>query len=213
MRERKRKEKTQKMQLDKVILRAIGSTLAAIGILLLVMLLSCSFFFPSTLMNVACNLGMESVAVHYAERAYKLDDGAEYMAYAFSVSVENGNYKKVEKYGKKLIDNDEFEEYCALQDEEQSEYYVGSYAQYVYGNTYAAQYRNGDKVGAIENAKAKTISFEKGNALARILIASLQAEDLETARTIYEELTLRWQTDGDNAYLAEMIALAERYIR
>ena len=204
------------MRLDKVIIRAILSTLAAIGVLLLVMILSCVFFFPSTLMHISYDMGMERSAVRYAERAYKLDGGVEHMAFAFEIVVDDKDYKKVEKFGKKMIADDEFEEFCESEDVKNADngYLVGTYAQYVYGNTYAAQYRNGEKEKALENAYAVSRDFAPGNAVARILIAALQKEDYATATAIYDVL-LEWkQSDipSTNGYLQEMITLAERYL-
>lgn len=204
------------MRLDRVILRAIWSTLAAIGVLLLVMVLSCLFFFPSTLMNLSYDLGLEKSAVRNAERAYKLDGGVEYMAFAFSIAVDNKDYDKVQKYGEKIIADDEFEDYCIMQDKqnEGNAYLVGEYEQYVYGNTYAAQYRNGEKEEALANAYAVSRTFVPGNAVARILIASLQAEDYEVVEEILDTL-LEWKElylPSINEYLEEMITLAERYL-
>ena len=204
------------MRLDKVILRAILSTLAAIGVLFLVMILSCLFFFPSTLMHITYDMGMEKSAVRNAERAYKLDGGVEYMAFAFSIAVDNGDYEKVQAYGEKIIADDEFADYCTAQDNENqgNEYLVGGYAQFVYGNTYSAQYRNGEKEEALQNAYAVAKDFAPGNPVARILIAALEKEDYTTAAEIYHTL-LEWrETDmfDTNAYLNQMIALAERYL-
>lgn len=204
------------MHLDKVILRAILSTLAAIGVLFLVMILSCVFFFPSTLMNLTYDMGMEKAALRNAERAYKLDGGVEYMAFAFSIAVDDKDYGRVEKYGEKMIADDEFEDYCKAQDEENegNGYLIGSYAQYVYGNTYAAQYRNGDKEEALQNAYAASRDFAPGNAVARILIASLQLQDYDTANDIYDVL-IEWDALdmlSTNEYLDEMIALARIYL-
>ncbi len=204
------------MRLDKVVIRAILSTLAAIGVLLLVMILSCVFFFPSTLMHVSYDMGMDRSAVRYAERAYKLDGGVEHIAFAFEIVVDDKDYKKVEKFGKKLIKDDEFSEFCQREDEKNADngYLVGTYEQYVYGNTYAAQYRNGEKEKALQNAYAVSRSFAPGNAVARILIAALQKEDYDTATAIYNVL-LEWkETDmpSANGYLDEMIALAGKYL-
>lgn len=204
------------MRLDKVILRAILSTLAAIGVLFLVMILSCLFFFPSTLMHLTYDMGMEKSAVRNAERAYKLDGGVEYMAFAFSIAVDNGDFEKVQAYGEKIIADDEFADYCKAQDGENegNEYLVGGYAQFVYGNTYSAQYRNGEKSEALTNAYAVSRNFVPGNAVARILIAALQSKDYATAKTICETL-LEWKTADmptANEYLEEMIQLAEKYL-
>lgn len=206
------------MRVDKVIVRAVLSTLAAIALLLLITVLSCVFFFPSTLMRISYDLGMERSAVRYAERAYKLGGGAENIALAFEVSLDREEFEKVEKYGKKLLLDDEFSEYCLQKDAENSgnEYVVGSYEQYVYGNTYAAAYRNGKVEEALSAAFASTeTAFPQGNASVRILLAALQKGDMATAARIREEMLAKRSNDvfaADVDYLNEMIILADRYI-
>lgn len=206
------------MRLDKVILRAVLSTLAAIALLLLITVLSCVFFFPSTLMYLSYDLGMERSAVRYAERAYKLDGGAESIALAFEVSLDREDYVKVEKYGKKFLADDEFEKYCLQQDIKNSgnEYLIGSYAQFVYGNTCAAIYRNGKTEEALAASFSSTeTEFSQGNASVRILLAALQNGDTQTATLIREDMLEKRANDAfaaDFDYLDEMIALATRYI-
>lgn len=206
------------MRLDKVILRAVLSTLAAIALLLLITVLSCVFFFPSTLMRLSYDLGMERSAVRYAERAYKLDGGVENIALAFEVSLNREEYEKVEKYGKKFLADDEFDAYCLQKDVENgdNEYALGSYRQFVYGNTYAAVYRNGKTEEALSAAFVSTeTAFPQGNASVRILLAALQKGDTATATQIRENMLAKKESDvfaADFAYLDDMIALATRYI-
>lgn len=211
-----------KMRIDKVILRAILSTLAAIGLLVAIMVLSCFFFFPSTLMHLTYNLGMEKSAMRYAERAYKLDGGVYYVSCAFEIAVGESDYSSIEKYGNKLIEKgDEFLLFCKDKDDGAGEDVVWSYEQYVYGNTFSARYKNGEKRSAIDAAFAVTENaFPVNNAVMKVLIAALRAGDVESATLMRERmLSVRAerQADGtysaeDLAYLDEMIALASRYI-
>ena len=209
------------MRMDKVILRAVLSTLAAIALLVAIMIASCVCFFPSTLMHLTYNLGMEKSAMRYAERAYKLDGGVYYLSCAFEIAVGELDYSAVEKYGEKMIEKGEsFEKFCAQKDEE-SVGVVGSYEQYVYGHTFSARFRNGEKQSAIDSAFAVVEdSFPVNNAVMKVLLAVLRSGDIESATVMRDRMTeLRAieQASGsygedDFSYLDEMIALASRYI-
>ena len=210
------------MQMDKVILRAILSTLAAIGVLIAIMALVCAFLFPSTLMTLSYNLGMEKSAVRYAERAYKRDGGAYYVACAFEISVGEGKDADIEKFGEELIQNAEFLDYCKKIDEDAPETVTGSYAQYVYGNTYAAEYRNAktaeEKIAAFDKAFACVEGFPQNNAVVKVLLSALRRGDLTSADyALNGMLALRVNgasllSDADKQTLDEIISLAQRYV-
>ena len=51
------------MSVDKVILRAALSTLAAILILFAFMILSLTYIFPSTMMGITYDLGMDGASI------------------------------------------------------------------------------------------------------------------------------------------------------
>ena len=210
--------------MDKVILRAILSTLAAIGVLIALLALTCAFLFPSTLMTISYNLGMEKSAVRYAERAYKQDGGAYYLACAFEISVGEETYSDVEKFGRKLIQNKEFDEYCSRMDEEAAQTVTGSYAQYVYGNTYAAAYRNAktpsEKQQAIDEAFACVNSgFPRNNAVFKMVIVVLRSQDATaTEYTLEKMLALQTEkasafSESDQGLLQEMITLVQGYMQ
>ena len=207
------------MRVDKVILKAALSTLAAIAILLSVMAAACFAFFPATVMEISYNVGWTETAVENAERAYKQSGDVSFLAFAFEVSVSNGDDKSTEKYGLKLIAHEDFASYCTAEDENVGAI-AGGYASYVHGKTYAAMYRNGKTQQAVDLAFEQVqTSFVRNNPVVRVLLSALQKNDMRAGALIHQRLVAIKQAQlssptysaTDLSYLDEIIALAERY--
>ena len=164
------------MSVDKIILRAILSTLAAIGILIVFAFVALVAAFPATTMEMAYDLGMENSCVRNAERVYKRSGDIYFIAYATDVAISADNYKKTVSCGKKMIADEEFMGYCAQKDEEYAQYaeennVVGvtfDYEQYIYGKVCVAEYELGDKQAAVTNAFEYTTGFKKNNAVVAV---------------------------------------------
>ncbi len=194
------------MGVDKVILRAFLSTLLAIVLLFSFMIAALCAFFPSTMMKITYDLGMESSCIHFAERAYKDSDDIYYIAYATEVSIEEDKTGKINSCGDEFIHHEDFEKYC----EEKG----GNYRQYVYGKICVAKYEKGKKAEAIEEARLslKEGNFPKNNALVAVLITALSKEDGETVALIKTEIESIVATDTqEEKYRADTIALIEAY--
>ena len=80
------------MGVDKVILRAFLSTLAAFAILLLFMFAALTLVYPQTMMELTYSMGMESSSIHFAEQSYKRSNDVYYIAYATEVAIGEENY-------------------------------------------------------------------------------------------------------------------------
>ena len=100
------------MRVDKVILKAIISTVSAIVVLFAIMFGALVAAFPSTMMQITYNMGMNAVSAKYAHRAYGYSGDVYYAAFATEVSILDGDVEKVAEYGKLLIADDEFATYC-----------------------------------------------------------------------------------------------------
>lgn len=216
-------EKTQggvvAMEMDKVILKAIGSTLAAIVVLLLVTFSSCVIFFPSTMMYLSYNVGLEGSAIGFAERAYKRDGGIYYIACATEIAIGEEDFRNVEKCGEKFIADKEFAAYCSEMDETTAddEDINGSYAQYIYGHVFASKYKNGKKAEAVEKAfQVCPSDFPRNNAVVALTVAVLRADDKGTASDIWERLNGIYSALGETAnkdYVKSVIDLIEAHTR
>ena len=188
------------MGLDKVIVKAVLTTLAAIGTLILFIVLGLCLIFPSTSMKFAYDMGMEKSCIHFAERAYRGSDDIYFIAYATEVAIEDGQTEKVISCGEKFIADDNFETYSALKGE--------GYGQFIYGQVCVAKYQEGEKMEAVALAyETLNGGFPKGNALVAVLLASLKIEDTATVAQIQEKLNTISVEGEDAVYLQQTLAL------
>ncbi len=206
------------MGVDKVILRAFLNTLAAIGILILFLFAALCTFYPSTMMDLTYDLGMESASIHFAERAYKASDDIYYIAYATEVAIGEGKDGKIDSCGVRFIEDDSFGAYCAEKNVElgvnvegDEKNYEPYYEQYIYGQVCIAKYNGGDKEEAVNCAfEWNGASFKKNNAVVAVLITALQAGDASTAQMIKGKM-MNMQvsefSETDKAYFERTLAL------
>ncbi len=188
------------MGIDKVILRAFWTTLAAIGVLLLFIVVGLWAFFPSTSMQITYDMGMESSSIHFAERAYKGSHEIYYIAYATEVAIEDDKTEKIADCGEKFIKDENFEEYCNLKG--------GNYKQFIYGQVCVSKYNKGEKEESVALAvESLEGSFPEGNALVAVLLTALQAEDTATVAVIADKLVEIQGQIGANAYLQKTLDL------
>ena len=206
--------------MDKVILKAVFSTLMAIIVLCGVMTAALVFIYPSTMMGLAYDVGLDNASAWFAGRAYNQLDNVYYIAFATEVSIGTGDMEKIDEYGSKFILDESFGEYCSRMDEQTSG--IGnSYAQYVYGQVCMAKYRLGKGEEAVElSFSINEDCFPPKNAAAAVLLIALQRngqEDLPFIENILarlkalqeEQKTNKTFSDEDHEYLESMIKLTE----
>ena len=196
------------MRTDKIVLRAVVSTLIAMAVLFGVMLLALCFIFPSTMMQITYNLGMEKWSVRTASRAYKTSNEAYYIAFATEVAIGADMYGEVERCGEVLISNERFVAYCETKDKQLKE--DTSYQQYIYVQVCLAKYRLGKKQQAVDKAFSYIgETFPENNAVVAVLLTALNADDFDTANTIKTKLTALEMSvaETDKPYLQTMLDL------
>ena len=206
--------------MDKVILKAVFSTLMAIIVLCGVMTAALVFIYPSTMMGLAYDVGLDNASAWFAGRAYNQLDNVYYIAFATEVSIGTGDMEKIDEYGSKFILDESFGEYCSRMDEQTSG--IGnSYAQYDYGQVCMAKYRLGKGEEAVElSFSINEDCFPPKNAAAAVLLIALQRngqEDLPFIENILarlkalqeEQKTNKTFSDEDLEYLESMIKLTE----
>ena len=206
--------------MDKVILKAVFSTLMAIIVLCGVMTAALVFIYPSTMMGLAYDVGLDNASAWFAGRAYNQLDNVYYIAFATEVSIGTGDMEKIDEYGSKFILDESFGEYCSRMDEQTSGN-GNSYAQYVYGQVCMAKYRLGKGEEAVElSFSINEDCFPPKNAAAAVLLIALQRngqEDLPFIENILarlkalqeEQKTNKTLSDEDLEYLESMIKLTE----
>ena len=201
------------MRVDKVILRAVLNTLYAIGILFAFMILTLVCVYPSTLMRMTYDLGMDSMSIMFAKSAYNRTDEVYYIAYATEVAIGIDSDKKILSCGERFIADDQFADYCAERNAILPDDVQGTYEQYVYGKVCVAEYNLGDKEEAVEKAfDFFGEEFPRNNAVAALIVASLFNEDTETVETIkgkMEQLKVEEMSEDDAIFFGEMLALAD----
>jgi hypothetical protein len=199
------------MRVDKVIMRAALSTLTAIIVLFVAMILMLCFLFPWTMMQLTYDLGMDGASVRSAKRAYNMSGEVYYVAFATDVAIGCGDDEKIVECGKMLIADENFKLYCEEKTAQTAEL-GGVYDQYVYGQVCLAQYRQGDKEGAIATAFSSLDgAFEKNNAVAALLVTALSTKDSDTVDEIQLKMNeMQSQISQENsAYFQEMLTLAQ----
>ena len=202
------------MRVDKVILRAALSTLAAIAALLAAMILALCFIFPSTMMRITYDMGMDGASIRYAKRAYDYTKDVYFIAFATEVAIGLHDYAQIETCGEELIAADEkFDAYCAQKNASiESEDVFGGYEQYVFGQVCVAKYLQGEKTEAIEKAFALVDSgFPTNNAVAAVLLTALSQEDSSAVNAVKEkmnEMDTGAFSAADKEYFDALLALA-----
>ena len=190
------------MGVDKIVLRAFLSTLLAIVILIAGMALVLVAAFPSTLMELSYDLGMDKSSIWYAKRAYKRSDDIYFIAFATDVAIGMGDCEKIEYCGEKMLADDEFAAYCAEKSESLPESVSMTYDQYVYGQVCVAIYEQGKKEDAVDRAFELTSGFPKNNAVVAVLYTAIGERDSATVALIKGKMEQMKSTltDTDGAY-------------
>lgn len=201
------------MRTDKIVLRAIVSTLIAMTVLFGVMLLALCFIFPSAMMHITYDMGMEKWSVRNARRAYKTSGEAYYIAFATEVAIGADMYAEVEGCGETLMSNGKFVAYCETKDKQLKQEL--SYRDYVQSQVCLAKYKQGKKQQAVDKAFACIgESFPENNAVVAVLLTALNANDSATVNIVKTKLT-QLQTsvpEADKPYLQTMLGLTDSII-
>ncbi len=196
------------MKIDKVVLRAVVSTLCAIAILCLSAFALAVWIYPSTMMKISYAVGNDTGAMKYAYRAYESTDEVYYVAFATEVAISMDEPSDVEYYATQFVaDEERFVNYCAEIDKKHG-YDAGTYERYVNGRLVVAKYELGKKADAKEYAfKSLKGGFAENNAVVALLFTALQKNDIETVESIVASLrTLTVADQMESNYLASLLS-------
>ena len=198
------------MHTDKVIVRAVLSTLAAVFVLLVSMFAALAFLFPSTLMQITYDMGMDGASIRYATRSYDRSDEIYFIAFATEVAIGDSDYEKIDDCGSKFIVDKKFSRYADDRNSKMPEGASVDYKQYIYGQVCVAKYRRNKKSEAVEKAfEWNGDTFTENNAVVAVLLTSLVYKDGETVALIRGKLeSQKTANETEAAYLASMINLA-----
>ena len=176
------------MRVNEMIIKSILTTLGAIALLFAFMLVMLIGLFPSTMMEITYDLGMDASSIRYAERAYDWSNDEYFMAHAMEVAIGMKNVEKIDECGEKLISDGEFSDYCTRKNQSLPAGVTMTYEQYVYGQVCVAKYKSGKKIEAVNRAVELLVGFPENNALVAVLYSALAQGDMETIVLINEKM-------------------------
>lgn len=141
--------------LKKIIIKSAFITLGILAGCAVLVFAVLSLGFPSTVARWSYQLGNYGMATKYAALYYSYTGETEDLALCAEYSIISGKDSYIIKYCEKLIDRDDFAQYCAEYDAAITEAYPSlkySYRQDIYGKLAQAYYSSGDMQSAIGTA-------------------------------------------------------------
>ena len=206
------------MRIDKVILRSVLSTIAAMLVLCALLLTTLCLAFPSTMMKLTYDLGFDGASIDFASTAYDRSGGIYYAAYATEVAIGAGDDGKIVSCGKAFIEDDEFSAYASARNKGLNRA-DGTYQQYIYGKICVSEYRLGNSTLALNDAQAfVSVAFPASNALVALTLETIKCGDEETATAVLGVLRGILDTRGASlnseqlADLTKLIAATENWL-
>ena len=200
------------MRVDKVILKAFISTLAAIILLFAFMFSVLALAFPSTMMQLSYDFGQDATSIRYAQRAYDWFDDTYYMAYAMEVAIGSDNQEMIEKCGEKVVEDDTyFTQYCAEKQANLPDTITTRYEDYLYGKIAVAKYEQGKKEEAVNYAfDSLKGGFPLDNATVAVFYAAVANADQTTVDMIKGKMKEQQASafaEGEKAEYDKMLGL------
>jgi len=160
---------------------ALKTLLAVIIAFILALLILC-LGFPGTTANLCQSFGNYSLAETFSSLNYKYYGDIEDLYNCANYSILAKNDSKIVDNCKEFSEDERFESYCAEH---------GGTKQRILSNLSAAQYRTGDKDGALATAKASLSNesgFPEGNAVISLTIEIGKNKDKQTASSLKQFL-------------------------
>jgi len=201
------------MNIDKLVLKVVLKTLAAIAAMFVFLFSMLIIFFPSTMMDFTYKIGMDEASISYAKREYKRTDKIYYIARATETAIGLGDYEKIFSCGKAFIEDEEFASYSEAKNKNKPSGAVGGYEQYIYGQVCVSEYALGKKMEAAERAFGYIgEEFPVQNPVAAVLVNALVRGDFVTVEWIkgkMEQMQAANLSESDKAYYADILALID----
>ncbi len=200
------------MRVDKIVLRAILNTLAAIAVLFVLLFSAVAIIFPSTMMQFTYDLGMDGASIHFAERAYERGEKIYFIGFATEVAIGIEDYEEIDVCGEKFIKDNEFAKYCESREKKVGQP-EGAYAKYIYGQICVAKYYRGKKIAAVERAFALNgeRTFETGNPVAAVLFTAIGEEDKTSVALVVQKMEtfdVNGLSAADQSYFNSLLGFA-----
>lgn len=140
-------------------------TLASVIVMLALAFGIASLAFPKNMSEICENFGNYKLAASYAERQYEYTGSTEDLYRCTCLYIRVGDRSKTVKFCGKLVDKQDFKEYC------------GPNAQYIYSNYATALYLSGNDEKAVEIAEKSVEDGFVPNTYAALTVKAVERED------------------------------------
>lgn len=177
-----------------------------------------SLFAPAAMMDLTAYVGLERISGDYAFQEYERSGSLWHLARSFLISAELNSNKTADRRFTILYENEGFDAFCLLQDEnvDQREELSGySYRSYLCGVAACVRYRlaDGETMGSvIEFAASETEQdFPQGNPLIQLTVEASRADDIPFCTLLLEQLE-EGNYDRESKDYLNIIAILEGVI-
>ena len=195
------------MRVDKVVLKSVLSTLAAIGVLYAILIAVLCLVFPQTMMGFTYDMGMNAMSIFFADASYQRSQEAYYAAFATEVAISSNYDDKTEWYGQILLSHSGFDAYAATRVSSTEEAAIRDYRLYIQGQVCLAKYDLGKKDEAVDTAFSYLDGhFYEFNPVVALLVTYYGDADVKTE--IADRLQSVTVLAEEQAYFDEILALA-----
>ena len=181
------------VRVDRIIVRAVLSTLAAVTLLVALMFGVLALAFPQTMMDFTYSLGMDKACVKYSVTSYARFGAVEYIAKGADRALAAKLYDQADECLEYLITDEDFEEYCQKRNAVLSEsMQATNYQAYYRRQLCVAKYRSGKTTEAVDRAwTLMNGAFASGNPLVAVLAEARIDQDagLPTVQYAYQTMT------------------------
>lgn len=211
-----------------IIAKTALKTLLAVIIAIIIAFGVASLAFPAGMASVFESMGNYTLATGYASLAYTYSPTTENLSRCVEYSILAGDDGNIMSFAEKLVEADDFDDYCASVDEAvnsscekkygktyKEQYgYAYSYRQFVYGHLACAQYNRGKKNEAIATAEAAMggdfSSFPRNNALFALARRYGEKQDTDSSKDKLLEVLQKFHPIDENE--AEYLSVAISYL-
>lgn len=200
------------MQVDKVVGKSILTTLAAIAALVAAAVLILVLLFPSTLMSVTYDLGMDGASVFFAKKAYDQSGEIGYVAFAVETSIGSDDDASIVECTELMFADSEFISYTTQKDVELNAK-PDSYRKFLYTNYALAKYDLGNRQAAVNFVKTiGGTAYSSDEPIVALFVYSLSKQDGESVRGLYSTVESLTVSAEDSVRFQNLLALAAPYL-
>ncbi len=162
--------------MKKIVIKTALITLASVIVLFALAFGIASLAFPGNMSQICENCGNDSLAASYASRQYDYTGSTEDLYRCADLYIRIGDRGNTVKYCKKLVDKQDFKEFCTKKDNNGA----ASHAQYIYTNYASALYfsKRGEEAIGVAN-KSVEDGFVIPNAFATLTINAVENNDAD----------------------------------